>query len=284
MAIDAKRLLKEGLFEAQGPLQSLVQDLEQIEKIYQESATRRRKMRLAAGLWLIGAVICVVLSAATDRGAYLGTLAFAGFAIALLLFICSFVYGRKVMKHNSRRDLLKKLFGVVQQDADAQSAFSVRLSLDDHPKLISEVPWPQRKNGKQQYFEESWLSLEGRLLDGAILSEQITELSRKRTFTNPRGKTKTKRRSRFLVALRFAYPKDVYGDARAAQQALHEQVRLPAPATLRGVRVSEKAIALKALTPSSSEIPRLTGMLAMGAYRILNLARRHAATGREGAK
>lgn len=34
MAIDAKRLLREGLFEAQGPLQSLVQDLDQIAKTY----------------------------------------------------------------------------------------------------------------------------------------------------------------------------------------------------------------------------------------------------------
>ena len=210
--------------------------------------------------------------------------AFAGFVVVLLLFIYSFVYGRKVMKHSSRRELLKKLFEIVQQDADAQSAFSVRLSLDDHPKLISEAPWPQRKNGKQQYFEESWLSLEGRLLDGVILSEQITELSRKRTFTNPRGKSKTKRRSRFLVTLRFNYPREVYGDARAAQQALHEQVRLPGTAKLRGVRVSEKAIALKALTPAPGEVPYLTGMMAMGAYRILNLARRHAATGRGGAK
>src|SRR5215471_8452180 len=116
MAIDAKRLLKEGLFETQGPLQSLVQDLDQIEKIYQKNAATRRRMRRAAGLWAIGAVICIILAATTDRGVYFGPVALSGFIVAFGLFIYSFVYGRKVMRYSSRRELLKKLFEIVHQD------------------------------------------------------------------------------------------------------------------------------------------------------------------------
>jgi hypothetical protein len=275
MAIDSQQLTKKGLYEGQGPLESLVNDIEGIEKSFEESATRRRVMRRVSGLWAIAAVICCIIAATTGDSIYFRFGGLPGFIVSIALFIHSFRYGGR-LRYATRLELLKKLVGLVRQDADEQSPFSVRLSLASRPKLLSEAPWLERVNGKQQYLEEPWLSIEGRLLDGSILSEEVTQLSRRRTFMNPRGKTKTKTRSRFLVALRFAYPKDVYGDARKAQHALHEEIRVPGATTLRGVRINEKAIALKALTQTGDQIPQASAMLAMGAYRILNLARRAA--------
>jgi len=86
------------------------------------------------------------------------------------------------------------------------------------------------------------------------------------------------------VTLRFAYSQELYGDARPAQLALHAEVRLPPSATVRGVRVSEKAITMKGLVQLEKEIAQTTGMLSLGTYPILNLARRAAAGQRGNAK
>jgi hypothetical protein len=174
------------------------------------------------------------------------------------LYIYSFVYGRAMHTHHSRYDLLKNLFDVLQRDADPRSSFSVKLALKPQPALVREEPWPDRKNGKQKFFEEDYLSIEGELLDGTVVSENLTELTRKRSFTNPSGKSKTKTRSRYMLALKFRYPNDVYADARPAYQALHEQIRVPPSATVRETRVDEKAITVKSMVQSEKDVVQTT--------------------------
>jgi hypothetical protein len=181
--------------------------------------------------------------------------------------------------HQSRCQLLKDLFKVHQQDADPRSPFSVRLAMKSQQTLLKEEPWADRKNGKQKLFEEDYLSIEGELLDGTVLSENLTELTRKRSFTNPRGKSKTKTRSRYILALKFRYPNDLYKDARPANQALHEGIRVPPSANVRETRVDERAISVKSMVKDEKDVVQASAMSCLGTYRILNLARRLAATG-----
>ena len=225
-----------------------------------------------------GGLVLAVAAGAMGNNA-LGFLAFLGFTTGVGLFIYSFVYGRAMHGHQSRCQLVKELFKVHQQDADPRSPFSVRLAMKSQPTLVKEEPWADRKNGKQKFFQEDYLSIEGELLDGTVLSENLTELTRKRSFTNPRGKSKTKTRSRYILALKFRYPNDLYKDARPAQQALHEGVRVPSSANVRELRVDEKAITVKSMVKVEGEIVQASAMSCLGAYRILNLARRLAATG-----
>ena len=276
MAIDARSLLKKGQFEMQGTLLSIVHSLDEIERIYQESAARRKMLRRVAGLWALAGLACGFLAVASDSRLYnrYGTL--PCFIVAIALFIHSLFTGRRGMRYSSRHEVARKLLAIVQQDARENAAFSMRLSLDSHPQFVSQKPWPNRPHGHEKSFTETWLTLEGRLLDGTVLSQEITELTRTRTYRNPRGKNKVKTRKRFLVTMRFAYARDRYGDARRALQALKQPVRVPGSTRLRDVRVSEKAIAMKSLTQTGDQVPRATGMMALGAYRILNLAKRGA--------
>ena len=234
---------------------------------------QRRRLRWIALDSLITAIVTFIAGVVIGNGMVL-LVAFVAFTACIVFFIYSFVYSSKIVKHRNRYDLLKKLLAIIQNDAQLRAAFSVSLSLKGTPKLLSEAPWPVRAKGKQQFFEESWLSVEGPLMDGTTVREELTELSRKRTYRNPRGKYKTKIRSRYLVTVRFAYPKDLYGDARPAQLALNQPVRVPPSATLRDLRVSEKAIAIKAMVNAENDVAMTAGMLSLGAYRILNFARR----------
>jgi len=273
MAIDVQRLRVECVYETAASLQSVLDDLQQIGSLLQSTAGRRSSLIRIGVILLIASIVVIIAGAIISQGLVigLGILMLIG---SICLLIYGATYGRKLLKHRGRLELLKQRLAVIQQDARAQERFSVRLLLDSTPQVLSDEPWPVRKNGKQQFLKESWLTIEGPLLDGTVLSEDITELSRKRTFTNQNGKRKTKIRSRYLVTLRFVYPPGLYGDASRAQGALHEDVRVPPSATVRAVRVNEKAITLKALVRLENEVVQTAGMLSMGAYRMLNLARR----------
>jgi hypothetical protein len=278
MAIDKKKLQTEGTYQAQAPLRSILEDVDQIDNFLQEIESERRKLRKFGGIFMAGGIVLAIVGGVVGINV-LSFLAFLAFTTGVGLFIYSFVYGRAMHGHQNRCRLLKELFGVHQQDADPRSSFSVRLALKPQPTKLKDEPWPLRKDGREQYFKEEYLSIEGELLDGTFLSESLTELTRKRTFKNPRGKPKVRTRSRYILALKFRYPSDVYRDARAAQQALHEEIRVPSSANVRETSVDEKAITVKSMILLDREIVQASAMSCLGAYRILNLARRLAATG-----
>ncbi|HLJ45673.1 MAG TPA: hypothetical protein VKU01_06685 [Bryobacteraceae bacterium] len=276
MPVDAEKLRKQAVYEAQAPLQSVLDDLDQIGQIAASFEARRRTIRHAALWCLLGFVLGLIIGAYAGIDWLVG-LAFLSLAFCIGLFIWQFRFGRKIIANRKRGDLLKELLASLQWDVHERATFAVRLSLDDAPLLVSEAKWTGRRSGKQFFYKQSWLTVEAPMLDGATLSEEITELSRKRTYLNPRGKRKIKNRSRYLVTLRLIYPKDRYGDARPAHAALPQPVKVPEFSTVRDVRVTEKAIAIKALVPDQKAIPNTAEMLSLGAYRILNLARRAAA-------
>jgi hypothetical protein len=278
MAIDKKKLQTEGTYQAQGPLSSILEDVDQINNFLQEIESERRKLRKFGGIFMAGGIVLAIAGGVVGINV-LSFLAFLAFTTGVGLFIYSFVCGRAMHGHQSRCQLLKELFGVHQRDADPRAPFSVRLALKPQPSKLKDEPWPLRKDGREQYFKEEYLSIEGELLDGTVLSENLTELTRKRTFKNPRGKPRVRTRSRYILALKFRYPSDVYKDARPAQQALKEEIRVPSSANVRETTVDEKAITVKSMVLLDREIVQASAMSCLGAYRILNLARRLAATG-----
>ena len=281
MAIDAKQLQASGIYESRGPVATLFQDLDQIEALLRDIAGFKRTLRLIAALSAGIGLVCAIAASKLDISA-LGFFSLLAFTFFLVLFIYSFFHGGKMRKHQDRVTILRDIAKSVQCDADPREAFSSRLILGNQQALVREEDWPRRKGGKQRFYEEIFLSLECELLDGTALTETVTELTRKRTYKNPRGKIKTKLRSRYLTTIRFAYPNDVYGDAQPASSSLNEQMKVPQSATLRDTRVTEKAIVVKATVNRKEDVAQTCAMMGLGAYRILNLARRTAASGTGG--
>ena len=278
MPIDEQRLRSQGSYEVGLPLQAILADIAEIADVLQNTEAKRKQIRLVSGLVALVFIVLAIATGLTESGA-IAFLAFLAFASALTIFIYSFVYGRSLHRHRARFELLKQRVQSIQQDADKRATFQIKLAFKEQRSLIREEPFPQRKNGKQKFFEEEYLTIQGEMLDGTTLRESLTELTRERTYKNPRGKIKTKIRKRYLVAVRLDYPTDLYGDARPAQEALKEEIQLPSSATLRDLRVSEKAIAAKVQVDLEDEVAQTCGMVTIGAYRILNLARRVAAGG-----
>jgi hypothetical protein len=279
--VNLEQLEKLGIYEAQSSVTSLLSDLDQIAGFAKVVLARKHGQRKIALYLILAGVAGTVLGALINPLLLVSIPAFIG---GLAWLIYSFVSKGKILAHPKRLEITRECLTMIQPDAKAEKPFSLRLALSSKPIRLSQEAWHGRKNGQQEFLEETWLSLQGPLLDGTVLSDEVRELSRKRTYSNARGKRKTKSRVTYLVNVRFAYPKERYGDARPAEQALKGEVKVGPRATLRSVRVTEKAIALKAMVSSDLEITPTAGMLSMGGYRILNLARRMAARQRGNAQ
>src|SRR5947209_514487 len=109
----------------------------------------------------------------------------AGFVI----WITSFFIGGKVTEHPVRLGIARQRIVMIQEDANPNAPFSCRLALKSSPTLIA-----GQQTGTQTFTEESWFSIEGPLLDGTMLSDEIKQLTRTRSRVNPRGKRKSKTR------------------------------------------------------------------------------------------
>jgi hypothetical protein len=200
-------------------------------------------------------------------------MALSGVACAVILWVAAYRYGRNLTTYRWRFELLGRLAESLQQDGDPKAPVKVSLGLKDRARLLKEEIWPARPRGKQRFSEDDWLSIQGRFLDGAEFSETVYELIRRRTYVNPRGKSKTKYRSRHFIGLRLACPQELYGDLRPLEEGLKKNLRLPASATVRGVKVGEKAVFLKVRVAEAAELIQANVMMLLGLYRALNLAR-----------
>ena len=272
MPINLQQLQKDGIYEAKSPIEGLLADLDQIASAARDLAARRKRTAKRGVLVLLAAIIVAILAGVAGFG-LIGLIAFLAAIGGVVLLLKAAFTGVRITAHPNRVAIVKERLAMIQADA-GHKPFSLRLLLISQPACVRKEDWPKRKNGRQEFYEEQWLSLEGPLADGTVLSDEIRDLSRKRFYRNPRGKYKSKTRTRYLVDVRFTYPAERYGDARTAQQALSEEVKMAPGALLKRARVTEKAVAMRAIVNSEVEIPRAAGILSMGAYRILNLARR----------
>lgn len=269
-------------YEAKSSVTSLLSGLERMGEAADDFEARKKRQAKNGGIILLAGLILTAIGAVALS--LLLVLSIPLIIGGLVLLVYSLVTGGNIRQQRKRLEIAKERLAMIQADAKPEKPFELRLCLRSIPVQLSQETWTARKNGKQQLFEDSWFSLEGPLLDGTVLTDEIKALSRKRTYSNARGKRKTKTRLTYLVNVRFSYPMELYGDARPAEQALRGEMKVGPSATLRSVRVTEKAIALKATVASEQEITQTAGMLSVGAYRILNLARRMAARKRGNAQ
>lgn len=272
MPVDVAAVRASGAYAARLPLSQMSADLDQIERAIQSWLTHRKQMNRYAFLLLPLAVLLLILGAVTGFRVLIG-LAVPMFFAAVLLFIYSALYARNCCKRVHRLRLVRDLVAMVADDAGQDAPISVDFAFNERKVLLATAPWPARRKGEQKFFKDTWATFEAELLDGAAISQEIADLIRERTYVNPRGKGKRKRRDRHMVSTRIVYPAETYGDASKCPAKLIEGIRVPPLARLRGCKVSDRDIKLKAQVDRLDRVKDTCVMLALGGYRILNYAR-----------
>jgi hypothetical protein len=272
VSVNLQQLEKDGVYEAKASIAAILAELDRIAVLSREAAARRKRLAKSGGVIAVAALVVMIVGAFIGL-AWLLVLALVAMLIGLGMMLTAVFATGKLAHHPKRMEITRERLSMIQADA-GEKPFSLRLVLASQPSRLRDEVLQGRKKGHQEFFEESWFALQGPLLDGTVLADEIKDLSRRRTYVTPRGKHKVKSRLTYLVNVSFSYSRERYGDARMAQQALNEEVKVGPGALLRKARVTEKAVTLRAMVNSEQEIARTAGMLSMGAYRILNLARR----------
>ena len=268
MPIDVNRLRAECLYEAQAPLGTVNADLTDIERIAADWRAARKRLQITALILLL--VSLALLAVFPPAGLCLIVV-----AIALFFFVKK--YSKAVARGVTRCSVARQVAGMLMRDTSAGEKVTIRLAFDPKQEVLSEVPLPNRRNGKQRLYKVSWFSLEACLLDGTTFSETIDDVVRERSFKNPRGKSKTKTRTRSVVSARFAYPAHLYGNAARLARRLQKEIQLPASAALKGFAADNRQVKAKVLVTKGEDLGETTPMLALGIYRMLNLSRKLAA-------
>jgi len=266
MAIDAERLRTQCVYEIEAPLQTIVADMDEIAKAAAKWKAFRTTLR-----WICGGLLAFGILSLISGYWYIGL---PGIAIAIYGFVYAYRYARDVVARAKRCETVKSLATLLASDTSPKADATVKLAFKEVRHLLHDEAFPLRRDGRQSFFTDSWLTLEVQLLDGVEYQQTLTDLIRERTFKNPRGKRKTKIRTHHSVGLRLTYPPEVYGDLRNSGAKLSQPVLLPPSAVLKSKKVTESDIKLKATVRISAELTRTCSMMALGAYRILNFGRK----------
>ncbi|HLK68349.1 MAG TPA: hypothetical protein VKU19_33180 [Bryobacteraceae bacterium] len=269
MAVDENRLRAEGLYECREPVGNLTADLDQIQSMAAGwHHSRKQRGIWTTVLWIVG-VICFMTGALW----WLGIILFA--AGGWLLHDMK-SYPKAVANHEERCTFGRSMTAMLAADTDPTEPIAIRVAFDAKEETISEGALLGRNNGKQRLYKVSWFSVQANLHDGTTFSETIDDLVRRRSFTNARGKSKVKVRTNNVIAMRFDYPSEAYGDMTPFRPKMEQEIQLPPGTIVRAVEISPKAIKVKALATQSGSatyLAQASSMLALGVYRILNLSR-----------
>ena len=274
MAIDRQKLRKEHICAGRGTAAELMADLATIRTRENHLKRWARLIRwVALAVFLAFAAAAVIVNDDFIFGAV--------FAPVILLAGAAFVAPPAVS--HDRVEFLRLVLNMLNQDAGQRGRFEVLLRLRSKPEKASQGPNPRAPGGTQTFLRDSWLSLAGSLSDGTSISESCIDLIRWRTKKNPRGKQKRKERRICLLRVQLDYNSGKYGDAAVAARVLENPFRLPDGAEVKAFSSTDKALAIKMAlkgTPTPASLHAANQAMLLGAYRILNLARRRAlATG-----
>ena len=234
MPINVTELTKTWIYQAKAPLEIIAGDMAEIDALrLSRQKERNRLFTLACVALVVGLIV---------------TKFFPWIGVPILVAFGVLVWAGTIAHHTipaaaDRTNLVKGLATMLSGDAHKKAPVSVWLSLDQKGTTLSEKPWPVKKKGKERRAACEWLRLEAPMLDGTEFSQTITDFFRDRSYANPRGKIKKKRRTTSVVVQKYRFPVEIYGDpARFPEQEIGTMIQLPQSATLRGLRVSEKAL------------------------------------------
>jgi hypothetical protein len=264
MPINAAELVKTGIYQASGSLGSIAGELDEIDAL-----ARRRKRQVTllfsfAAVAFIGGVLLLSLQP------WIGVSVLALFGVLVYL---GTRMTRGALVVGDRIKLVRGIMSMMANDTAPKTPASIWICFDQKGNTLSDKPWPVKKKGKERLATCEWLRLQTAMLDGTEVSQTITDFFRDRTYINPRGKSKKKRRITSVVVQKYKFWPEIYGDPAGFPDQVQELVHLPQSAALRDLRIDGKTLTAKMQVKVNTDLLQACTALSLGSYRILNLAR-----------
>lgn len=245
--------------------------------------------------WIGGLAILIALASFIGLVVTEGEspLPYAGLAFGVVTAIVGFFIRSRYAKFNLedlRYEFLRELVRLLKTDMREEDTFHVKLSFRRHNHRNHFERKGHASGWKVKFYKHPWITVKGRLLDGARFEVSLIEKQQDRHKTKQsrsgkyKMKYKTKNAAEMIVVLRFK-PKR-YPLFAGNQAAIEQALQLPQGAELKALEVTEQSIKIQVKTGPGFEIGKddakakqrvqLATSLLLSCYHILNQSRRAA--------
>lgn len=274
-----EQLSKSRRFQGQLTTQQLTSSLADLEDLDKTS----EKKKTTGSLLIFGGIVLLVVGVVVAFGVEMpmlgGACAIAGIGIVIWGIIIRSAAGRTDFE-DRRYQLLGQLTRLLSADMDPDATIDVQLDLDKvnaGNKLVRKGkagPW------NVKFYEDTWLSLRGQLLDGTRFTVSLTEKhqDRSRTKRSASGKLKHKSKTKSgVLAIVSLKPKEKrYPNAGQLGAQARGAVQLPQMVELKDLSTRDNVLTLKAASKTGWTVEsgvQLLSQMLLSLYQVLNLSR-----------
>ena len=288
MAIDLTKLRSRPVYETQAPFAEILADLEQLRTLDKESESAAKKWGCLIGVGILILIGGIVAGVATESAPLAITIAVIGVAFAIFAGIKRSGHA-KTNFEDRRYELLASLIRLVETDSADTAQVSLRMDVGPAKSKHKFVRKGTVGLWNVDYYEDPWLNMRGRFLDGTTYDISVVEhfqyrhrWKRSRSGKS-KHKSKTKSATTSIVRLKPKTGKYV-GLSQFARDA-RQAVQIPAWLTCKSLVVQDDSLLIKTATKESWEVPRANGpnvhnngvnmiaMMFLSLYQILNLSK-----------
>jgi hypothetical protein len=266
-------------YQGQLTTQQLASSLSDLQELDKTSEQKKAKGCMVAAGGIAVAFLGGIGSLAIEQGILAGICAVIGIGLAIKGFITRVNAGRTDFE-DRRYQLLDRLTRLLSADIDPDSPINVQLDLgkvNGSSKIVA-----NRKVGvwNVKFYEDPWLNLQGKLMDGTRFTVVFIEKhqDRSRTKRSASGKLKHKSKTKSAVqAVVSLKPKEKrYPNAGALGARARGAVQLPHGVQLKDLSTRENVLTLKTASKSTWNVDSGTQLLSqmlLSLYQVLNLSR-----------
>lgn len=249
MAVDMSQFKSELIYRDRASSAQILESIDTIRKFDRSHERLRSIFGYTMGISFLVALICIGC-------AFVGIVKLIPVAVGSgTVFVVSMIISSMNNKHdlpNRRYELLREVVDLLSRDMPKDSTFE--LVLDLAPANVKRKKVRQEKVGDWDvtYFEDPWLQLAGRLVDGTSFEIQLTDRTqaRKKWARSRSGKSKLKTKSKSATLTNVSlFPKQKkYTNLANVVGRTRTMLRLPNWVQIKKVVTEEEKLSVAAIT------------------------------------
>jgi hypothetical protein len=278
-------------YEANANAVQVAADIAVMEQFDRENE-KKQKLWLMVGIGGILLLGCgfVAAIALQDQDS-MPMIAGGGAVVGLVAAIVGFFLWARFGKFNledMRYLVLGNLVRLLKTDMKEEDTFQIRVSFRPHNHKSNYQRSGAAGRWNAKFYQHPWLTIAGRLLDGAKFCVTITEKQqdRHRTKTSASGKLKTKHKTKNSgeAAVSIKFKSKRYPRFAGGQTEVHQALQLPDGVILKSLDSTDESLTLRvkygghyasgADEAKARKYVDLTASMLLSCYHILNQSRR----------
>jgi hypothetical protein len=280
------------VYEALGSATALLADLEQIREFDRQSEVRLRMWKILTAvstLVLVGGTALALAGAFGPKpgGNILGACVLFG-GLGLVTGIVLWVRGARLDLADRRYELFGELTRLLSHDMEKDGQIAVALDLARTNDRRKKTGTGKVRDWNVDYYQDPWLRLRGRFLDGTkfqiTIIEKLQARSKWKRSRSGKNKYKSKKKSSTLASVLLLPRAKRYQHLGKASYEARRLVRLPPWAQVKNLTAGEAELALTASTSQEWSVRRrdpLTtcdgvewlGTMLLSLYQVLHMSK-----------